>query len=364
MKKIIIRTPNFIGDTINTTPCLELIKQEYPEAEFTIVGPDFVRELFKYDPRITHYITFPLKRKKKLSTYWKIVRELRKENGELGVIFVNTFISALLFRLGNVKKNIGYNREGRGFLLDFSPEINYHKHYINRYAFLFNEYIGNKYVYLPELSLRYTGQKTFQFDNSHKTIALYLGGENKEFRKYPDEYAVQLLRLLNRQGYNLLLIGDENDNIKHTQYAEEARIDHLIEKNVIKLHDGDLSDSSGLIRLVGEIRPDEIYNLAAQSHVQVSFDAPEYSGDVDALGVLRVLEAVRVCGLTKTCKVYQASTSELYGKVEEVPQKETTPFHPYSPYAVAKQYGFRKGKKSIEVWDLSGFEIDLTWTIS
>lgn len=105
---------------------------------------------------------------------------------------------------------------------------------------------------------------------------------------------------------------------------------------MIKLHDGDLSDSSGLIRLVGEIRPDEIYNLAAQSHVQVSFDAPEYSGDVDALGVLRVLEAVRVCGLTKTCKVYQASTSELYGKVEEVPQKETTPFHPIFPLRCGK----------------------------
>ena len=90
-----------------------------------------------------------------------------------------------------------------------------------------------------------------------------------------------------------------------------------------------------------------MYNLAAQSHVQVSFDAPEYSGDVDALGVLRVLEAVRVCGLTKTCKVYQASTSELYGKVEEVPQRETTPFHPYSPYAVAKQYGFWMVKESI-----------------
>ncbi len=120
--------------------------------------------------------------------------------------------------------------------------------------------------------------------------------------------------------------------VRRASISNTARIDHLIEKNVIKLHDGDLSDSSGLIRLVGEIRPDEIYNLAAQSHVQVSFDAPEYSGDVDALGVLRVLEAVRVCGLTKTCKVYQASTSELYGKVEEVPQKETTPFHPYSPY--------------------------------
>ena len=128
--------------------------------------------------------------------------------------------------------------------------------------------------------------------------------------------------------------------VRRASISNTARIDHLIEKNAITLHDGDLSDSSGLIRLVGEIKPNEIYNLAAQSHVQVSFDAPEYSGDVDALGVLRVLEAVRVCGLTKTCKVYQASTSELYGKVEEVPQRETTPFHPYSPYAVAKQYGF------------------------
>ena len=128
--------------------------------------------------------------------------------------------------------------------------------------------------------------------------------------------------------------------VRRASISNTARIDHLIEEDTITLHDGDLSDSSGLIRLVNEIQPDEIYNLAAQSHVQVSFDAPEYSGDVDALGVLRVLEAVRVCGLTKTCRVYQASTSELYGKVEEVPQRETTPFHPYSPYAVAKQYGF------------------------
>ena len=126
--------------------------------------------------------------------------------------------------------------------------------------------------------------------------------------------------------------------VRRASISNTARIDHLMGK--IKLHDGDLSDSSGLLRIVGEIKPDEIYNLAAQSHVQVSFDAPEYSGDVDALGVLRILEAVRVCGLTESCKVYQASTSELYGKVEEVPQRETTPFHPYSPYAVAKQYGF------------------------
>ena len=95
-----------------------------------------------------------------------------------------------------------------------------------------------------------------------------------------------------------------------------------------------------LMQVIGSVRPDEIYNLAAQSHVQVSFDVPEYTADVVAVGVLRILEAVRLCGLTETCRIYQASTSELYGKVEEVPQKETTPFHPYSPYAVAKQYGF------------------------
>ena len=128
--------------------------------------------------------------------------------------------------------------------------------------------------------------------------------------------------------------------IRRASISNTGRIDHLIAKNAITLHDGDLSDSSSLIRIIGLVQPDEIYNLAAQSHVQISFDAPEYSGDVDALGVLRILEAVRILGLTKKTRVYQASTSELFGKVEEIPQRETTPFHPYSPYAVAKQYGF------------------------
>lgn len=125
---------------------------------------------------------------------------------------------------------------------------------------------------------------------------------------------------------------------RRASISNTARIDHIIDK--ITLHDGDLSDSSSLIRIIGMVQPDEIYNLAAQSHVQVSFDVPEYSGDVDAIGVLRILEACRILGLEKKTKVYQASTSELFGKVEEVPQRETTPFHPYSPYAVAKQYGF------------------------
>ena len=128
--------------------------------------------------------------------------------------------------------------------------------------------------------------------------------------------------------------------IRRSSISNTGRIDHLIRENKIVLHGGDLSDSSSLVRIIGEVRPDEIYNLGAQSHVQVSFEAPEYAGDVDALGVLRILEAVRIVGLTETCRIYQASTSELYGRVEEVPQNENTPFHPYSPYAVAKQYGF------------------------
>lgn len=126
--------------------------------------------------------------------------------------------------------------------------------------------------------------------------------------------------------------------IRRSSVPTTSRIDHILDK--LHIHEGDLSDSSSIIRVVKEVQPDEIYNLAAQSHVQVSFEAAEYSGDVDALGVLRILEAVHILGLEKKTRIYQASTSELYGKVEEVPQNEKTPFHPFSPYAVAKQYGF------------------------
>ena len=140
--------------------------------------------------------------------------------------------------------------------------------------------------------------------------------------------------------------------IRRSSVDYRERIAHIEGDPNFHLHYGDLSDSISLVKLIGQIRPDEIYNLAAQSHVQVSFDVPEYTADVVATGVLRVLEAVRVCGLEKTCRIYQASTSELYGKVEEVPQKETTPFHPYSPYAVAKQYGFWIVKEYREAYDM------------
>ncbi|MDE7081919.1 MAG: GDP-mannose 4,6-dehydratase [Muribaculaceae bacterium] len=143
-----------------------------------------------------------------------------------------------------------------------------------------------------------------------------------------------LAELLLEKGYEVHGI------IRRSSVDFRERIAHLEGEPNFHLHYGDIGDSMSMMQVVAKVRPDEIYNLAAQSHVQVSFDCPEYTADVVAVGVLRILEAVRLCGLTETCRIYQASTSELYGKVEEVPQNEKTPFHPYSPYAVAKLYGF------------------------
>ena len=140
--------------------------------------------------------------------------------------------------------------------------------------------------------------------------------------------------------------------IRRSSVDYRERIAHLEGKSNFHLRYGDLGDSISLVKIINEIKPDEIYNLAAQSHVQVSFDVPEYTADVVGTGVLRILEAVRLCGLEKTCRIYQASTSELYGKVEECPQNEATPFHPYSPYAVAKQYGFWIVKEYREAYNM------------
>ena len=145
---------------------------------------------------------------------------------------------------------------------------------------------------------------------------------------------------------------DVHGVIRRSSVDYRERIAHLEGHPHFHLHYGDLSDSMSILSVVSTVRPDEIYNLAAQSHVQVSFDVPEFTADVDATGVMRVLEAVRLSGLKDTCRIYQASTSELYGKVEEVPQNENTPFHPYSPYAVAKQYGFWIVKEYREAYNM------------
>jgi len=150
---------------------------------------------------------------------------------------------------------------------------------------------------------------------------------------------------------------DVHGMIRRNSSDYRERIAHLEGVKNFHLHFGHLGDSMSIISIINKVKPDEIYNLAAQSHVQVSFDSPEFTADVDATGVLRVLEAVRQCGLADKCRIYQASTSELYGKVEEVPQNENTPFHPYSPYAVAKQYGFwivREYREAYNMYCCSG----------
>ena len=152
-----------------------------------------------------------------------------------------------------------------------------------------------------------------------------------------------LAELLLEKGYNVHGI------VRRSSSFNTGRIEHLYiadlisdmhKEHPVQLHYGDLTDSESLIRIIREVKPDEIYNLGAQSHVRVSFDVPEYTADTDATGVLRILEAVHFLGMEKTCKIYQASTSELFGLVQEIPQKESTPFYPRSPYAVAKLYGF------------------------
>ena len=155
-----------------------------------------------------------------------------------------------------------------------------------------------------------------------------------------------LAEFLLEKGYEV------HGTIRRSSVDYRERLAHLEGTPNFHLHYADLGDSMSIMQIIGKIRPTEVYNLAAQSHVQVSFDAPEFTADVDATGVLRVLEAVRQSGLTETCKVYQASTSELYGKVEEVPQNENTPFHPYSPYAVAKLYGYWIVKEYREAYNM------------
>lgn len=155
-----------------------------------------------------------------------------------------------------------------------------------------------------------------------------------------------LAELLLDKGYDI------HGTIRRSSVDYRERIAHLEGLPHFHLHYADLGDSMSIIQVMNKVRPTEVYNLAAQSHVQVSFDSPEFTADVDATGVLRILEAIRQCGLADTCRMYQASTSELYGKVEEVPQNENTPFHPYSPYAVAKLYGYWIVKEYREAYNM------------
>ena len=186
------------------------------------------------------------------------------------------------------------------------------------------------------MNINYKLKKHIEFMERKVALITGITGQDGSF----------LAEFLLEKGY------DVHGTIRRSSVDFRERIAHLEGLPHFHLHYADLSDSMSMIQVVNKVKPTEIYNLAAQSHVQVSFDSPEFTADVDATGVLRVLEVVRQCGLTDSCRIYQASTSELYGKVEEVPQNEKTPFHPYSPYAVAKLYGFWIVKEYREAYNM------------
>ena len=254
MKKIIIRTPNFIGDTINTTPCIQLIKEEYPNASLIIVGPEFVNAIFKYDKRISKIITFPLAKRKKVSTYLDIWNKIRKEKADLGIIFVNTFVSALEFRLAHVRYIIGYSLEKRRALLDFSLPMNRNKHYINRYASLFNEFIGNKYTTLPALYLPINKKNIFTFDNDRPTIGFYPGGSIKGYRRYPSHYVTQLIKQIIDKGYNIVLVGSTEEGKEYEKYIRDLNNDNII-------------------NLAGKTNIEEFFNIIDQIDLLITIDS-------------------------------------------------------------------------------------------
>lgn len=222
MKKIIIRTPNFIGDTINTLPAIELLKQEYPDATFTIVGPAFVHDIFLQDNRITRFISC----KKGLRYFWPLLLAIRKEKYDLGILFNNTFIFALIFRLSRIKYLVGYKNEGRGFLLNHKPRLNRNSHYINRYASLVNSYLDNKYTFLPPLKIHHTGEAIFQFENNRKTIGFYPGSPKKKFRQYPPDYTVELLKQLDN--YNVIMLGDSDEYDYYQECLQKTEHPHIL----------------------------------------------------------------------------------------------------------------------------------------
>lgn len=223
MKRIIICMPNFIGDSINTIPAIELIRQVFPQARITLLGPSFLKELFEYDPRIS-YIIVSNKRKK---NYFRNIFVILRNRYDLGILFTNTFMTALLLRLALVKRLVGYENEGRGFLLNFKRPLNRNVHYINRYAMLVNSFLNNKFTYLPPLKLYYKQERNFNFDNDKAVVGLYLGGTNKRYRRYPEDHSLALLYLL--KDYNMILIGDSNDAIVQSSYAHHANMDNLLD---------------------------------------------------------------------------------------------------------------------------------------
>ncbi|SHO80266.1 ADP-heptose--lipooligosaccharide heptosyltransferase II [hydrothermal vent metagenome] len=220
---IIIKTPNFIGDTIMSLSAYELLKMEFPNANFTIVTPASCVDVFR-DKGIKRVIIDRSRASDR--NRLKLLKEIREDRYDLGVLFHNTFIDALLFKLSNIDKIIGYNKEGRKILLDFYIKLDRNRHYINHYAFLVNSYLNHKYKSLPPLKLNYQKSKLLKKDKN-PLVGFVLGGENKGSRAYPQKLGLELFRVLKDENIDIILLGDRDDNLNNAIYSSSVKSQNL-----------------------------------------------------------------------------------------------------------------------------------------
>jgi len=217
---IIIKMPNFIGDTIMTLPAFELLKEEYPSASFTIVCKPSSKDIFR-DKNIYKVIIDDTKSSKKgrVKRIFSLIKEIKKEKYDLGVLFHNTLLDAIIFKLSNIKTIIGYDKENRKFLLDFSLKIDRTRHYVNHYANLVNQFLNNKYSILPPMKLEYKSSKLIQ-KKDKLLVGFVLGGENKGTRHYPVSMGIELFELLDNDPIEIVLLGDKDDNSTNKIYEK------------------------------------------------------------------------------------------------------------------------------------------------
>ena len=223
---IIIKLPNFIGDSIMTIPAIELLKQEYPKATFTIICKASSKDVFR-NKGIKNFIIeeSTLNRRKRA---FDLLSQIKNKQYDLGILFHNTFLDALIFKLASIKTIIGYNKENRKFLLNFWLKIDRSRHYINHYANLVNQYLHNKYTYLPTMKIYYEQSTLLQSKHNKPIVGFVLGGDNKGTRTYPKKQSLELFKLIKNNNYHIVLIGDNEDDINnkfYQQYLENEKIE-------------------------------------------------------------------------------------------------------------------------------------------
>ena len=221
---IIVKTPSFIGDTIMCLPAIELLKIQYPESKITIVCKPSSIDLFR-NKNMHKIIIDDTKSGKtgRIKRIIKLIKNIREENYNLGVLFHNTFLDALIFKLSKIDKIIGYNHENRKILLDYHIKIDRTRHYVNHYCYLVNKFFDNKYTDIPKMELFYKNSNLINFKKKMPKVGFVLGGENKDTRRYPNKLSLELFNLLENENINIILLGDKDDNINNSVYEKEFK---------------------------------------------------------------------------------------------------------------------------------------------